>query len=155
MEGSVMGAGDNNIETMSDAMRRKSRRMALAASIRVDISKLPRNEKERLNGFQCPLGCQQVGCWINCATTLTLTIALCGGRIGEAVFARHDGGAGDSIHAVVFCLLLLAFVLSAILTVKWAYRCTKAVPTDYLIRKQRDMKARNEKFFPYWEDTDE
>ena len=39
------------------------------------MSTLGTNEKERMGGFDCPLSCQQVGIWINTATTLASTIA--------------------------------------------------------------------------------
>ena len=101
------------------------------------MSKLETSPKERRNGFECPLSCQQVGIWINTATTLGTTIAwLIVPAVKEIMqHAEDDLVVRASIHGVVSGLLMLLFLVSLVLTVRLAYICTATSPTDILVHK--------------------
>ena len=50
---------------------------------------------------------------------------------------------------------VLIFVVSLVFTVRLAYLCTAAIPTDILVSKQRELEQLNEIFRPVWDDTGE
>ena len=53
--------------------------------------------------------------------------------LAKDIFKEDDSIHG--FHAVVFILILLAYVVSSIFTAVLAYKCTAAIPTDVLISK--------------------
>lgn len=105
-----------------------------------DIEEL--NEKERRNGLNCPLSCQQVGIWINTATTFASTIAWLIIPLAKEIFKESGEDNSDILYpdAVFFFLNCLIFAISACLTSYLAYDTTTAIPTDILVLKQREVK---------------
>ena len=94
---------------------------------------LATNKNERTNGFKCPLSCQQVGIWINCATSIASSVAWLMIPLAKDIFKEDDSLHG--FHAAVFILILIAYAMSSIFTAVLAYKCTAAIPTDVLISK--------------------
>ena len=57
------------------------------------------------------------------------------------------------IDAIFFCILCFIFIISLAITVYLAYDTTHTTPTDILVLKQRELKAKKETFNPIWYDT--
>ena len=139
---------------------RKRRHLEIKSSIWLKVSTLACNDKERRGGFDCPLSCQQVGIWINTATTLASTIAwliVPMARELQEVARIEESDKGTSmvtyLEIIILIFLSAVFFVNLIMTVILAYICTAAIPTDILVSKQRELKKMREVFRPLWEDT--
>ena len=126
-------------------------------------SVLPINPREKSHGFRCPLSCQQVGIWINTATTVASTVAWLVVPIFKYLKEQRNNESGPAqlsdgsiyFNLVLTSALLLIFSLSTVLTVRFAYICTGTSPTDILVVRQRECTYRKEIFRATWDDTGE
>ena len=105
--------------------------------MRIDISKLATNEKERRHGFECPLSFQQLFTWVNTATTVASAVAWLVLPILSETSRLSDVEESSvaAIHGATCSILIIAFIVSLFMTVKLAYICTAAIPTDILCLK--------------------
>ena len=72
--------------------------------------------------------------------------------------AKDNFGGDNEVNtfsSIVLVSLTLSFFIGLIFTIRLAYICTIAVPTDILVVKQREMRHLNKEFRPVWEDTDD
>ena len=92
----------------------------------------------RKSGFKCPLSCQQVGIWINTATTILSTVA-CLIILISAISKDIDDSNGHKaisyIEALIMSFLATIFLISLGITVYLAYKCSVANTTDVLVIK--------------------
>ena len=98
------------------------------------------NKNERTNGIKCPLSCQQVGIWINTATTIASSVAWLMIPLAEDIFREGDKRTQDYVNIIIFVTLIAAFVIGFIFMTILGIKCTLANPTDLLIQKQRLFK---------------
>ena len=89
--------------------------------------------------------------WINTFTTLATTLVWI-----IIPLAKDNFGGDDEVKwfsSIVLVTLSLVFFFGLIFTIRLAYLCTIAVPTDILVVKQREMWHLSKEFKPVWEDT--
>ena len=94
----------------------------------------------RKSGFKCPLSCQQVGIWINTATTILSTIACLIIPLISAISEDIDDSNGHKvvsyIEALIMSFLTTIFMISLGITIYLAYKCSVANTTDVVVIKQ-------------------